>query len=63
MPTRKTPRGFSKNAYAFFSCLDSDESGHCATHLPVRESAYSLLPSEGTRESTVTSVRVDWRRR
>jgi len=33
-----------KNADASFSCLDSDESRHCATHLPVREFAYGSLP-------------------
>ena len=46
-PTRKRSIDFSKSADALFSCLNSDESRHCATHLPVRKIADRPLPSEG----------------
>ena len=47
-PTRKRSGDCSKNAYAFFSCLISDEIPHFATHLPgsLARVETGLLPSE-----------------
>lgn len=44
--TRKRSADYSKSADVLFSCLDSEESRHYATHFPVRKIAYMPLPSE-----------------